>query len=132
MKSKNKQKKNLLAVIGLAVFLGIVYYFIGSGLGILVSCENQEIFDITRNPPQQLSVVGPTEISCLIDIEVKLGEEIICNKSKQESYNEKMVISCGDLKKFKGEQELEVNAIFYDEEGKKLGEDSKLGKDLWH
>ena len=77
-----------------------------------------------------MAIVGE-EITCLVDLEVKLLQKIICTHEKFKVESDKLVIPCNGLEDFKGKDDLVISAKFYDLEGNFIEENLQQSETFW-
>lgn len=126
IKNKKNRATNILIVVAILCLIGILYTASGSRVGIGVSCDKQKIINFRIVPPPFMSIAQP-EI-CKVKIVAKSDAgEVICSKKVSILNFEKGVVPCNELKKHINE-DIEINATFYDTSGNEIGEDFKILK----
>lgn len=111
-------------IIAIGFFIAIIYLIYSpKGVGVLVSCENNEIISI-RNIPPPLQQMVQTEF-CRVEITVTdLNNNLICEKHQGVFASERGIIECNGIKDFKGET-VKINAKFFDTEDNLITEKNK-------
>ncbi len=106
-----------LGILGITIaigfFIAIIYLIFNIGsVGVLVSCENNEIIDI-RNIPPPLQQMVQTEF-CRVNVTITdINNNLICQKYGGIFAIERGILECKNLKEFEGETVI-VNAKFFD------------------
>jgi len=110
-------------LIGLAILLALIYlFFFSSGMGVLVSCDNQEIISIKKAPPPLMAMVQSP--ICIVNVTVYNNGITICNNFNTIYSSERGIIGCKNLKDFKG-KEVRVEATFFNMDNNLTGRDKK-------
>ncbi len=131
MEKMSKNKFGWLGVLFvLAMLGGMLYAFFGGGYGVLISCEQKEILTLKRVPPPQMTAIGGNT-KCFVDLEVKLGDKIICSQNKFKVDDEQLVIPCDGIKDYRNNGQINITTKFYSPNETESGQDSELGNKFW-
>jgi hypothetical protein len=110
----SKKKSSFGIIIILVVLFGVFYVYLGSGYGIKVSCDKNEILSFAKVSPTLMQIVQP--IFCEVQYEVKVNNTIICNDKINIMNHNEGVLPCSVLKKH-SEENIKINVIFYSSDG---------------
>lgn len=113
----------------MAGVLGILYGAYGRGYGVSVSCTENKVIGIERIPPPLLNVI-PSPAQCFVDLEVKLGEEVLCSISQFKIIGKGGVVPCNELEKVNDDKNIIITAMFYDSMGNKTQVQIQHGIDI--
>lgn len=114
----------IAVIIGVGILIALIYLFaLNRGVGVLVSCDSNEIIAIKAVPPPLMQMVQSK--ICEVNLNVQTMEgEVICNVREGVFETERAVIECPDIEDFK-EQQVQIKANFYDTDGNLIGSDNK-------